>query len=82
MGRQKRSKNTYQKINTIFFRDTKNIIMPYEPFVEPEFEYLRGLKWRGEEKIDGTNINYPLLQSDNNDYYLYRNFKKEKEKLF
>lgn len=56
MGKQKRSENTYQKINTIFMRDAKNVIMPYEPFTEPEFEYLRGLKWRGEEKIDGTNM--------------------------
>ena len=56
MGKQKRSENTYQKINTIFMRDAKNVIMPYEPFVEPEFEYLRGLKWHGEEKVDGTNM--------------------------
>jgi len=56
MGKQKRSENTYQKINTIFMRDAKNVIMPYEAFTEPEFEYLRGLKWRGEEKIDGTNM--------------------------
>jgi hypothetical protein len=53
---QKRSENTYQKINTIFMRDAKNVIMPYEAFTEPEFEYLRSLKWRGEEKIDGTNM--------------------------
>ena len=56
MGKQKRSENTYQKINTIFMRDAKNVIMPFEPFTEPEFEYLRGLKWRGEEKVDGTNV--------------------------
>ncbi len=56
MGKQKRSENTYQKINTIFMRDAKNVIMPYESFVEPEFNYLRGLQWRGEEKIDGTNL--------------------------
>lgn len=56
MGKQKRSENTYQKINTIFMRDTKNVIMPYESFTEPEFEYLRGLKWRASEKIDGTNM--------------------------
>lgn len=54
MGKQKRSPNTYQKINTIFMRDANNIIMPFEHFTEPEFEYLRSLKWRGEEKIDGT----------------------------
>ena len=56
MGKQKRSENTYQKINTIFMRDAKNVIMPFDSFTEPEFEYLRGLKWRGEEKIDGTNM--------------------------
>ena len=56
MGSQKRSENTYQKINTIFMRDAKNVIMPYAQFTEPEFEYLRGLKWRASEKIDGTNM--------------------------
>jgi len=56
MGKQKRSENTYQKINTIFKRDAKNVIMPYDPFTEPEFEYLRNLKWRGECKVDGTNM--------------------------
>jgi hypothetical protein len=56
MGKQKRSENTYQKINTIFYRDEKNVIMQHDAFTEPEFEYLRGLKWRGECKIDGTNI--------------------------
>ena len=61
MGKQKRSPNTYQKINTIFKRDAKNVIMPYEPFVEPEFEYLRGLKWRGEEKVDGTSIRIEVI---------------------
>ena len=63
MGKQKRSENTYQKINTIFMRDAKNVIMPYEPFVEPEFEYLRGLKWRGEEKVDGTNMRIEVKSS-------------------
>ena len=56
MAKQKRSENTYQKINTIFKRDNKNIIMQYAGFVQPEFEYLRNLKWRAEEKIDGTNM--------------------------
>ncbi len=27
--------------------------------------------------IDGTDINYPLLQGPNNDYYLYRNYDEE-----
>lgn len=70
MGKQKRSENTYQKINTIFMRDAKNVIMPYEPFVEPEFEYLRGLKWRAEEKIDGTNMRIEVTKEEVLDYTL------------
>ena len=64
MGKQKRSENTYQKINTIFMRDAKNVIMPYDPFTEPEFEYLRGLKWRGEEKVDGTNMRIEVTKAE------------------
>ena len=33
---------------------------------------------KGWIKIEDTNINYPLLQGEDNDYYLDRNFKKEK----
>lgn len=32
---------------------------------------------KGWVRIEGTNINYPLLQTDNNDYYLTHNYKKE-----
>lgn len=28
-------------------------------------------------KIDGTNVNYPVVQTDNNSYYLDHNFKKQ-----
>ena len=28
-------------------------------------------------RINGTNINYPIVQSTNNDYYLHRDFNKE-----
>lgn len=33
---------------------------------------------KGWVRIEDTNINYPLLQTDNNDYYLTHNYKKEK----
>lgn len=56
MGKQKRSENTYQKIQTVFKRDEKNVIMPYDELTQPEFEFLRDKPWRCEEKIDGTNI--------------------------
>lgn len=48
----------YQKIDTVFKRDINNIIMPYEPLVNPTLEWLRqfNVKFDGEEKIDGTNI--------------------------
>ena len=61
---QKRSPNTYQKINTIFMRDAKNVIMPYDGFTEPEFEYLRGLKWRGEEKLDGSCMRIEVTKAE------------------
>lgn len=41
MAKQKRSENTYQKINTLYKRDIYNIIMKGAGFVAPEFEYLR-----------------------------------------
>lgn len=64
MGKQKRSENTYQKINTIFKRDINNIIMPYDNFTLPEFEWLRNCKFDATIKIDGTNIRievYPQI---------------------
>ena len=64
MGKQKRSENTYQKINTIFKRDINNIIMPYDNFTLPEFEWLRNCKFDATIKIDGTNMRievYPQI---------------------
>ena len=55
MGKQKRSENTYQKINTIFKRDANNVIMPYDEFAVPELEWLRDCKFDAEEKVDGMN---------------------------
>lgn len=55
MGKQKRSENTYQKINTLYKRDKYNIIMPYDEYVDPVFKFLENCLWDAEEKIDGTN---------------------------
>ncbi len=63
MGKQKRSENTYQKIQTVFKRDEKNVIMPYDELTDPAFEYLRSLPWHCEEKIDGTNIRLEVLHA-------------------
>ena len=62
MGRQKRSENTYQKINTLYKRDINNIIMQHYEWSCPEFEYLRTLLWDVSEKIDGTNMRIEVIQ--------------------
>lgn len=67
MGKQKRSENTYQKINTLYKRDEKGKIMPWESWVEPELEWMRKLKFEATEKIDGTNMRFevwPTLITD------------------
>ena len=62
---QKRSENTYQKINTIFKRDENNIIMPDAEFAIPELEWLRNCKFDATEKIDGTNIRIEVVPTLN-----------------
>ena len=49
------AKTDYQKINTLFKRDSNNVIMPDE-WADPMFEYLANTKWEATEKVDGTNI--------------------------
>ena len=63
MGEQKRSENTYQKINTLYKRDINNIIMQHYEWSCPEFEYLRKLPWDATEKIDGTNMRIEVIQT-------------------
>lgn len=65
MGKQKRSENTYQKINTIFMRDVNNIIMPYAGYVDPVLTWLENCKFRCEEKIDGTNMRIEVVSNFN-----------------
>lgn len=62
MGKQKRSENTYQKINTLYKRDINNIIMQHYEWSCPEFEYLRSCLWDASEKIDGTNMRIEVIQ--------------------
>ena len=50
-----------------------------------KIEQLNKLKEQNEEivawlEIEGTEINYPVLQTNNNEYYLTRNYKKEYDK--
>ncbi len=56
----------YQKIQTLFKRDEKNVIIPTE-LTLPEFGYLKDCKWEATEKIDGTNMRVELtLEIDDN----------------
>lgn len=45
----------YPKIQTLFKRDERNVIVPGDWTTE-EFAYLRHCPWRWTEKVDGTNI--------------------------
>ena len=58
--KQERSKNTYQKINTLFKRDVNNIIMPYEDFVDSALKWLKDCKFECSEKVDGTNVRFEV----------------------
>ena len=53
---------SYQKINTLFKRDEKKIIIPSQ-FTCEEFYELKDLKWECTEKIDGTNIHVDIEYS-------------------
>lgn len=67
MGKQKRSENTYQKINSVFNRDENNIIMPYDGLVNPALEYLRNVKMYATEKINGTNLRIEVFPVEDRD---------------
>ena len=64
----------YSKIQTLFKRDEKNIIIP-DQFTYPEFEVLKDLKWECTEKIDGTNIRVELISSGNSEEGIIMSFK-------
>ena len=48
-----------QKIQTVFMRDERNVIVPGE-WTLPELAYLADKDWRWTEKVDGTNIRLAL----------------------
>lgn len=69
----------YQKIQTLFKRDERNIIIP-DQFTYPEFEVLKDLKWECTEKIDGTNIRIELASSRNPEDGIIMSFKGRTDK--
>lgn len=69
----------YQKIQTLFKKDERNIIIP-DQFTYPEFEVLKDLKWECTEKIDGTNIRIELASSGNSEDGIIMSFKGRTDK--
>ena len=69
----------YQKIQTLFKRDERNIIIP-DQFTYPEFDVLKDLKWECTEKIDGTNIRIELASSENPEDGIIMSFKGRTDK--
>lgn len=69
----------YQKIQTLFKRDERNIIIP-DQFTYSEFEVLKDLKWECTEKIDGTNIRIELTSSGNSEDGIIMSFKGRTDK--
>ena len=69
------NKNIYENIVISKDIDTTQVTenMAKVQTLQQENEDVKG--WI---KIDDTNINYPILQTTNNDYYLTHNYKKEK----
>ena len=76
-----KNKNLYSNLTANIEQDTtteklKNI---QSKFVEKVKELQQeNADVKGWIRIDNTNINYPLLQATDNDYYLTHNYKKEK----
>jgi len=54
----------YPKIQTLFMRDDKGIIIPSK-YTTEEFKYLNKNEWECTEKIDGTNIR--IIYDKNNE---------------
>lgn len=70
----------YQKINTIFKRDSNNIIIP-TLFTCDEFEYLKDCKWECTEKIDGTNMRIELFKDENDNLIVEYHGKTDKANI-
>lgn len=68
-----------QESNIIQDIATDEISKVNSEFIEKVKELQKeNLDVKGWIRIEDTNINYPLLQTDNNTYYLTHNYKKEK----
>lgn len=72
----------YQKIQTLFKRDEKNVIIP-SMYTLPEFGYLEDNLWECTEKIDGTNMRVeliPNIDENGEPVYIQREFRGRTDK--
>ena len=76
-----KNKNLYDGMSSIVEKSTETGELDKSVMVEQVKELQKeNADVKGWIKIDGTDISYPLLQSSDNDYYVSRNYKKEKSK--
>ena len=68
------SENEPQNANSYEVNQEKNNNAKIENFKELKKLYSNIVAWI---EIENTTINYPIMQSNDNDYYLYRNYKNE-----
>lgn len=74
-----KQKKEYKEIlNNIEIDTTEVIEQKSEKMLQLEELQKENEEIIGWLEIEGTNINYPVLQSKDNDYYLIHNYKKEK----
>lgn len=69
------TKTTASPTGEITSANEENLTVPadYSEYYNKNNDFI------GWIKIDGTEINYPVVQGDDNDYYLSHNFKKKKK---
>lgn len=76
-GEYHESNQKYKVIRNIYTAEhtsSEKTISPAETLLEMNADYI------GWIKVDNTEINYPVVHTDNNEFYLTHNFYKERDK--
>ena len=73
----KDKKDNVEILNNIEIEETQITETKTERILQLEELQKENEEIIGWLEIEGTNINYPVLQTDNNDYYMNHNYKKE-----
>ena len=75
--RNKNNKDNEEILNNIEIDESKITESKTERMIQLEELQKENEEIIGWLEIEGTNINYPVLQTSDNDYYLTHNYKKE-----